>query len=218
VNKKRLFLYGFFAILILIGLFVYQKVTDDTYKGMSIIPEQHDDIPIFVGLEPTEHNYIMNGDHWTDIYDYYMNELPKLGWQIEYNDSALNDTDSDNDWSGFYSGWSKEGFDGELSLTAHYNKFEDHTEVMFDKRPIVVSSSWIEEIPEMICIYKDESDSECLEVRDKARISGIVDFINTEAYDYKEDTLPRSKTSVIDFGNIQVKVLYEGEKTILLSI
>ncbi|MFD2806102.1 hypothetical protein ACFSYB_14770 [Litchfieldia salsa] len=36
------------------GLFVYQEVTDETYKGMSIIPEQHEDIPVFSGLEPLE--------------------------------------------------------------------------------------------------------------------------------------------------------------------
>ncbi|MFC4323202.1 hypothetical protein [Litchfieldia salsa] len=214
MSKNSLLLYGFIAILIAMGWFVYQKVTDDTYKGMSIIPEQHEDIPLFEGLEPSEHHYIINGDQWTDIYEFYINKLPKQGWKVEYKDSALNDNDSDNDWSGFYSGWSKEGFEGELSLSAHYNKFEDQTEVMFDKRPILVSSSWIEDIPKVICIYKAESDNECIEIRDKDRIRGIVGFINTEAYNYKEDTLPRSKTTVIDFGNIKVKVLYEDKKTI----
>ncbi|MFD2806101.1 hypothetical protein [Litchfieldia salsa] len=150
----------------------------------------------------------------TDIYDYYMSELPKQGWQLKYNDSDLNDTDLHNDWSGFDSGWRKEGIDGVLSLAAYYNKSEEQTEVKFDKFPIFMSSSWIEDIPEEICIYKEDSDGECLEVRDKSRISEIVGFINNEAYDYKEDILPRSETSLIDFGSIKVKVLYEDEKTV----
>ncbi|MCP3740335.1 hypothetical protein [Rossellomorea sp. BNER] len=128
--------YGFIIVCIGISLFSYQKITDDTYKGMSIIPEQHKDIPLFEGLEPTGHQYIISGDKWMGIYDFYKKELPKFGWKLEYIDTALNDQDPENDGSGFYSHWRKEGFDGELWISAHYNLWEDQTEVIFDKTPI----------------------------------------------------------------------------------
>ena len=132
--QKRLLLYGIMSILFLISIFIYQKVTDDTYKGMTIIPEQQKDIPLYEGLEPTEYYYKIDGDHWSKVYEYYLEELPKQGWTVEYKDTALDDNDSENDWSGFYSRWRKPGFDGELSLSAHYNHSEDQTEVMFDNQ------------------------------------------------------------------------------------
>jgi len=62
-----------------------------------------------------------------------LEELPKHGWKVVYVDSAANDDDSENDWSGFYTRWRKEGFDGELWISAHYNQFANQTEVIFDR-------------------------------------------------------------------------------------
>ncbi|CAH0295068.1 MULTISPECIES: hypothetical protein [Bacillaceae] len=44
MNKKNFLLIGSLVFLIFLGWFAYQKATDDTYEGMSIIPEQHKDI------------------------------------------------------------------------------------------------------------------------------------------------------------------------------
>lgn len=145
MNKKRLMLYGLIASLLISGGFVYHKISDDTYEGMSIIPEQHKDIPVFKGLKPTRNHYVSPGNQWKDIYNFYLKELPTLGWKMEHEDSALNDNDSKNDWSGFHSRWRKEGFDGELWISASYNQFEDNTEVIFDKTPIHGSTAWMEE-------------------------------------------------------------------------
>jgi hypothetical protein len=213
MNKKNGLIIGIIVVLIVIGWFVFQKITDDTYEGMSIIPEKHEDIPLFEGLEPTEHQYVMDGNRWKDIYDFYLKELPKLGWSIENGNSALNDNDSNNDWSGFFSGWRKEGFEGELSISAHYNQLEEQTVVIFDKIPIYNSTTWINNVPESICIYQSSTDEKCSEIKDEITIEKIVGLIN-DAIDWNDEVSTREKTSIIDFGNMNVKVYYENEKEI----
>ncbi|WLD91725.1 hypothetical protein [Alkalihalobacillus sp. AL-G] len=213
MSKKSLLLYSCITLLVAMGWFAYQKATDNTYEGMSIIPEEHEDIPLFEGLEPTEHEYVIDGDYWLDIYDFYSKELPKLGWNVEYEGSALNDKDPENDWSGFYSRWRKEGFNGELTVSAHYNQFEEQTEVKFDKTPIHNTTIWINYTPESICIYESQMDEKCSKVTDQIKIEEIVNFING-AIDWNEEVLPREKTSMIDFGDIKIKVLYENEEEI----
>jgi hypothetical protein len=122
--------------------------------------------------------------------------------------------DIENDWSGFYSRWRKEGFDGELWVSSNYNQFNDKTEVIFDKTPIHKSTSWIEEIPNNLCIYENLNQEDCLVIADKTKIKGIKTLIN-KAIDWDDEKLSnREKTSVIDFGNMEIKVYYENDKEI----
>jgi hypothetical protein len=214
VSRKSLLLSVGIAILIAMSWFAYHKVTDDTYEGMSIIPEQHKDIPLFEDLKPTDHNYVIKGYHWEEIYDFYMSKLPSLGWKVEHAQSALDDNDVENDWSGFYSRWRKEGFDGELWISANYNQIDEKTEVTFDKTPIYKSTSWIEELPNNICIYETLNQEGCFVIDDKTKVEGIKTLIN-KAMDWDDKKLPnREKTSVIDFGNIEIKVYYGNDKEI----
>ncbi|MBO1511007.1 hypothetical protein [Metabacillus bambusae] len=210
MNKTNWLICGTIAILIVIGWFTFQKVTDDTYEGMSIIPEQHKDIPLFEGLKPTEHKYVMEGNHWNDIYDFYSKELPKYGWKVEYEQSSSNEN---KEVAGFMSRWRKKGLDWELSISASYFKMNNRTEVIFDKTPIYHSTTWIDNVPASICIYQSSSNEGCSEINDKIQLEGIVNFIN-EAIDWDEEVSPREKTSVIDFGDIEIKVLYENDKEI----
>ncbi|MDF2653214.1 MAG: hypothetical protein K0Q73_9019 [Paenibacillus sp.] len=213
--RKKWLIYGIIVMFVVVSWFAYQKITDDTYEGMSIIPEQHKDIPLFKGLKPTEHQYIMEGNHWVDIYHYYLKQLPVLGWSVEYEGSALNDNDSENDEGGFNSRWRKEGFDGELWISAHYNQFEEQTEVIFDNIPIYNSTIWIDKVPESMCISQSAS-SNCTEIKDKTKIEEMARFIN-KAIDWNKETEPRNQSKVIEFGNIQIKVLFEGDKEIYLQ-
>lgn len=117
----------------------------------------------------------------------------------------------------FIQTWRKEGFDGELSLSASYNKAEKQTEVMFDKRNILDSTVWLKKNPEKIRIYQNDSEQDAVEITDKAAISEIVQFINNEAYDSKETTISRKYTKLMDLGNLKIKVYYEKEKTVFLQ-
>lgn len=195
------------------GRFIYIKMTDDTYEGMSIIPEQHDDIPLIEGMEPTRTQYIIEGDRWKDVYDFYFEKLPDLGWKNEYFHSALGDDDPENDWGGFDSRWTKNGFEGELSISASYDKFDEQTEVMFDQNPIFHSTTWIDEVPESICVYKGTANQDCKVIKDKAKILKIAEFIN-DAIDWNEKALTNKKAIIIDFGEISINVFYEKEKGI----
>ncbi|WP_053367921.1 hypothetical protein [Bacillus sp. FJAT-27245] len=199
MHKIKWGLFSLIVILLVVGgIGTYQKATDNTYEGMSIIPEQHDDIPLFKGLEPDQSQYAIEGDRWQEISDYYSKKLPKLGWSNVYMQTALDDDDPENDWGGFYSRWKKSGFDGELSVYGSYNEFDDQTEVMFDKTPIVHVSTWIKTVPESICIYKSPTDRSCTEINDKEQIQQLVNFIN-EAPDWDKKALPHKKESIIDF-------------------
>lgn len=136
--RKRWIIFVIIAFSIVISWFAYQKITDGTYKGMSIIPEQRTDIPLFKGLKPTSHNYIMEGDHCVEIYNFYMNVLPRNGWKV---DSLSNTNDSENNWSGFMSWWEKEEFDGKLMVSTYYKQTEKQTVVIFDKQSIISSTA-----------------------------------------------------------------------------
>ncbi|WLR43220.1 hypothetical protein LC087_03210 [Bacillus carboniphilus] len=132
MNKKRVFSFFSLLVLIVISLFIYQRNTDETYQGMSIIPEHHNDIPLYKGLEPTRNEYVIDGEKWEDIYNYYLNEIPKMGWKVVHEESALDDNDPSNDWSGFISTWKKDEFEGVLWISAGYNQYDEKTEVKFD--------------------------------------------------------------------------------------
>jgi hypothetical protein len=203
MKKTNWLVYGIIIIL-------YQRVTDDTYEGMSIIPEQQKDIPLFEGLRPSEHEYVMEGNHWNDIYNFYLKELPRYGWEVEYKQSS---SDKNSDVTGFMSRWRKKGIEWELSIYGSYFKMNNQTEVIFDKTPIYYSTTWIDDVPTSICIQQNSSNESCTEINDKAQIEGIVSFIN-DAIDWEEEVLPREKTSVIDFGNMEIKVMYESDKEI----
>ncbi|WP_243355491.1 hypothetical protein [Bacillus litorisediminis] len=213
MKKTNWLIFGFLVILIGMGWLLYQKMTDDTYEGMSIIPEEYEDIPIYEGLEPTEHVYVIDGNRWIDIYEFYLKELPKHGWNIEYEGSVLNDNDPENDWGGFRFRFRKEGFHGELSISAHFNQFEEQTEVIFDKRPIYDSTTWINNVQKSICIYQSINDETCSVINEKNKIKQIAGFIN-DAIDWNEDVLSRKNTSVIEIGDLNIKVYHENDKEI----
>ncbi|MGM0851128.1 MAG: hypothetical protein ACQEWI_00700 [Bacillota bacterium] len=215
-NNKWLF-YLVLLFLVILSFYFYQKLTDRTYEGMTIIPEEHDDIPLYKGLEPTMSEYKMKGDHWVGIYDFYLDELPKLGWEVSELGSALDDQDAENDWGGFYSTWRKEGFDGQLSISSHFNQVEDYTEVTFDTHPIYHSSVWIEEIPKNACVYVDSGNEPCQKINDKEIIQSLVDFINDGIDWDDQSTESRSNQKIYKFDDVKVEVLYEEDKEIYLK-
>ncbi|GGF36248.1 hypothetical protein GCM10010954_39060 [Halobacillus andaensis] len=172
----------------------YNPIPPTTFSGIK-------DIPLYEGLRPTNHEYIKEGNHWNDIYNFYLKELPRNGWKVEYKQSAA---DKNSDVTGFMSRWRKKGIEWELSLYGSYFKMNNQTEVIFDKTPIYHSTTWIEEVPTSICIQQNTSNESCNELNDKAQIEGIVNFINN-AIDWEEAVLPREKTSIIDFGDIEMK-------------
>jgi hypothetical protein len=217
--KKTALLYGCIAVIVIgiLSWISYYNHHSNVYKGMSIIPEQHQDIPLYRGLKPADGHYIVKGNEWKAIYKFYQEKLPSLGWRVQYKVSALDDNNPNNDdWAGFTSRWIKKGFDGELWISASFNKNNRVTEVIFDKTPVITSSSWIKNVPKSICIYKNINDKKCTTINDKNKITKIVDFINN-SIDWKGKVLPRKDTSAIAIGNLQIKILYERDKEIYLK-
>lgn len=207
-----------FAVLLLavIGWNAYQKATDDTYQGMSMIPEQHKDIPLYVGLKPTENRYVTKGNLWAEVYEFYLQKLPDLGWTVAYEHSVLQDDDMHNDEAGgFHSRWTKEGFDGELWIGAYYDQSANQTKVIFDKVPVRHATTWIYPVPSSVCIYPSEEAESCDEMKDTTKIEELAAHIN-QAMDSEVEPMPQSHARIIDFGTIQVKVLYEPDQELYL--
>jgi hypothetical protein len=75
---------------------------------------------------------MISGDRWGEIYTYYNDQLALNGWKVLFEDTSLNNNDSEDEWGGFYSRWRKEGFEGELWLSAGYDKENKQTSVLFD--------------------------------------------------------------------------------------
>jgi hypothetical protein len=214
--KKRNWLYLCLIVLLFTaGWYSYQTATDDTYEGMSIIPEEHKDIPLYPGLEPTRSEYVMEGDSWREVFAFYEKQLPKRGWILSNKGSALDDGDPENDWSGAYSEWTKEGFDGVLWISVSYNQGDKQTEVMFDHTPILHSATWIEKAPESLCIHADALRSDCEKVTDPDEIKAIIHFINN-AYDSKEKAPAQKKAGRIDFGTFDVYFNYKKDEEIII--
>jgi len=217
--KKSSFLYGCIVVIVigLLSLIYYHQHHRDIHKGMSLIPEQHKDIPLYRGLKPSDGRYILKGNEWKAIYEFYQQKLPSLGWRVQYKGSALDDNNPKNDdWAGFTSRWVKKGFDGVLWISASFNKNNKVTEVIFDKTPVITNTSWIENVPKSICIYQNIKDNKCTTVTDENKITTIVDFINN-SIDWKGKVSPRKDISAIAIGNLQIKIFYERDKEIYLK-
>ncbi|PLR87916.1 hypothetical protein [Bacillus sp. V33-4] len=211
MKRNSWFIILFIATIALTSWFFYLKVIDNNHSGTSIIPEQEDDIPLFEGLEPDEHEYVLVGNHVNDIYDFYEKELPNNGWKVSQR--PIFEINKEKHESSFHSQWQKSGFEGELSVSAYYNEQEGRTEVVFDKTPIHTFTTWIVQIPDSICIYASSHNEACIEINDKDTINQIAYFIN-HAIDWDKEASTREKISEIDFGSLKVNVSFGDDQAI----
>lgn len=206
--RKRWIIFVIIALSI-VSWFAYQKITDDTYKAMSIIPEKRTDIPLFKGLKPTSHNYIMEGDHWTEIFNFYMIVLPRNGWKVH---SFLNTNNTENNGNGFTSWWVKEGFDGKLMVSAYYEQIEKQTEVIFDKQKMVNSTTGSSKSAPNV--NSDELDLTKLSEFAAEKFSEYMGTLNIESYEVGETRIEYRSSKDKHFIYIAeaAAILKEGEQ------
>ena len=197
-------------MLIVGGVFYFQKKQEEKYHGLPIIPERTTDIPLYTGLKPASPVYTTEGDHWEEVKSFYERELPENGWSLTMSQASSDNTE---DGAGFTSYWKKENTSWVLSVSAAYFKNLNQTEVVFDKREEQKAVSWIDGEVSEICINEqpDRSD-ECYKMNDKQTIERILSFVNgaleTDAQIYYNGK------SVIDFGSMKIDVYYDLEKGI----
>lgn len=212
MNKKRILWIGFIIFILFGAWFTYQKVTDDAYVGMTIIPENEKDIPLYEGLKPDRNYYYIKGNHSKEIYEFYLEKLSENGWIVEYSDG--DDKERGNDWNDISFSWLKEGFDGELNMNIGYDKDSKETYVMFDKWDIDELDTWIDESPSKICIYKNADDENCSEITDTSKLKEITSLINHSLDSYKEEIPQREKTSVMNLEKFNIQVHYGNDEDI----
>jgi phosphoribosylanthranilate isomerase len=118
----------------------------------------------------------------------------------------------------FKSTWTKDGFEGELSLSAGYFQAENVT-VRFDQHIPPKITSWIDKPPASLCVYANPSEENCTTIEDKD-IEKIVHFIDEIAYDTSQFE-QQQQYGIIEFLNdsgetyFSVKVHYSKEGQIL---
>lgn len=212
--RSKGIIFVFILILVVGGWFFYQNERESRYVGQSIIPERTDDIPLYDELKHDgSPAYVVEGNHWEEVLNFYKKELPENGWTLEYIHSSGNDHD---DGTGFMSTWRKPGQGWELSIDAGYFQSQNRTEVIFDKRKILTATTWIENSPEVICINEQPDRSEdCFRITDKQTIEEIVKLVNS-ANDWEKDPILYQGKSTMNFGTFTVEVYYDLDKGIYL--
>lgn len=203
-----------FLFFLAAGLFFYQQEREARYKGQSFIPERSEDVPLYAGLKPDgSPEYIIEGNHWEEILNFYKKKLPENGWEADY----IQKTDvPSEDGAGFISRWTKLGEKSELWIGAGYFQNLNQTEVIFDKHQSVSASVWIEDIPNEICINEQpDRSNDCFKMTDQSAIHQIAEMVNN-AINLEKEPMSLDGKSTIEFGSLQIDVYYDLEKGIYL--
>lgn len=129
VLKKRIVISFVFVLLVFLSVTIYQYVVKkDRYSSVSIVPEQRNDLPLYEGLEFQEHHYLMKGNHWYDIYEFYRDSLPSHGWKLVFKQASI------EGWGGFMLRFEKNN--KELHIDGGWNPYANETETIFDLNPV----------------------------------------------------------------------------------
>jgi hypothetical protein len=199
--KKNLVFLGILMIFILSGYSGYSYFNkDNVYAGMTVVPEERNDLPLYKGLVPGEHQYTMEGNHWQSIYDFYAVKLPRYGWKLSHKQATIGYP------GGFMMTWAKD--DKELFIGGNWNPENLETEVMFDLHPQIHISTWIDRTPQEVCVYADPNDNTCSKITDSKKIEQLVRWINFEAYD-KEDAPLQKEYGVLVVDDLRIEVHYD---------
>ncbi|WP_226641898.1 hypothetical protein [Mesobacillus subterraneus] len=202
------------CIVLIVFLIGYlQQKQQEKYKGLELIPEQTEDIPLYTGLKPESPVYKIKGDYWADIMHFYEKELPKKGWSEVMIQASQN---SDEDGAGFISNWEKKGTSWVLSISGGYFQASDQTEVIFEKRKPLKSIKWVETDVTEVCVNEqpDRTD-DCFSLTDQQVIKRIIELINS-APEAENQQIYYNEKSVIDFRTFKITVYYDLEKGIYL--
>ena len=97
------------------------------YTGQTVVPEKRDDLPLYEGLEFQEHEYMLKGNHWYAVYEFYKEKLPENGWKLIHKHASLEAS------GGFIMSWEKD--DKELWINGGCNTNEKETEIIFYINP-----------------------------------------------------------------------------------
>ncbi|KZE68828.1 hypothetical protein AWM68_00695 [Fictibacillus phosphorivorans] len=185
------------------GVSVYSYMNEkNRYAAVTVVPEQRDDLPLYKGLEFQEHNYLMKGNHWYDVYVFYKKQMPLHGWKLVHKQASIEGS------GGFITSWEKDH--SELFIDGGWNPHENTTEVKFDLRPIIRSTSWIESIPSSICVYASKEAETCSTLSDQKKIEQFVNWVNDEAMD-KEDAPLQKDYGIVVVNGKKIEIHYDPE-------
>ncbi|MDM5317572.1 hypothetical protein QUF49_16295 [Fictibacillus sp. b24] len=185
------------------GVSVYSYMNEkNRYASVTVVPEKRDDLPLYKGLEFQEHNYLIKGNHWYDVYGFYKKQMPLHGWKLVHKQAFI------EDWGGFMMTWEKDG--KELHIGGGWIPNENTTEVRFDLRPIMRSTNWIEAIPSSICVYANKEADTCSTITDLNKIEQFVKWVNDEAID-KEDASLQKDYGIVEVNGKKIEIHYDPE-------
>ncbi|MFZ3591794.1 hypothetical protein ACOI1C_21915 [Bacillus sp. DJP31] len=173
--KKNLIRIVLFITLFGLALSIYfilsGATSQDVHSGMSIIPEETTDLPLYIGLRARSSDYIIKNDQHKEIYDFYLRELPLKGWKLI--NSRI------HKGLGFEQSWSKPSKKRELYILSTISDNQKETYVVFDENSIIQNDIWFIEV-KTICEEKNKSEI-CITIEDDPKAKKFIDFINANA-------------------------------------
>ncbi|MFF2879146.1 hypothetical protein ACFVR2_22900 [Gottfriedia sp. NPDC057991] len=188
------------ALIILIavgGFIVYQKIQGDPHEGMSVIPEQRKDIGLYKKLELKDGHYVVKRNHLKEIHNFYLKDLQKSGWELEYDEVFQ---------SGFMSRWTKPN-QGKLNISGGYSHNDNQTEIRFDLYFPPAATTWFSIIPITVEVMNENKITEKL-IKNKNKINQLINFINEDAYDTKEKPLGEL-FRYLKIDDVEIKIYYK---------
>jgi hypothetical protein len=199
---KKIILLGMVVVTFLItGFSVYSYVNEkNRYVGQTVVPERRNDLPLYEGLTFKDHEYVMKGNHWESIYQFYKEELPNNGWELIHQQ-----TSQETPIGGFMMSYEKDG--KELSIHGGSFPEENTTEIIFDLNPTITHTDWIKSTPEEICVYRDYKAKTCSKITDASKIKQFVEWVNNEAYDKNEAPL-QEEYGVVAVNGERIEIHY----------
>jgi hypothetical protein len=200
--KKAYLLWIALIILVVIGFIVYQKIKDDPYEGMSVIPEQRKDIGLYKKLELKDGHYVVKKNHLKEIHKFYLKNLQKSGWELEYDEVFK---------SGFMSRWTKPN-QGKLNISGGYSHNDNQTEVRFDLYFPPAATKWFSINPSKVEVMNANKVTKKI-IKNKKQINQLINFIDKDAYDTKEQSLG-DFFRYLKIDNLEIKIYYKKNNPI----
>lgn len=199
--KKRIVLSFVFILLIISSVAIYKYVLEkDRYSSVSIVPENRNDLPLYDGLEFQENHYLIKGNHWNNIYEFYRDTLPNHGWKLVFKQASIEDS------GGFMLRFQKK--DKELHIGGGWNPYANETETTFDLNPVLHKTMWIDQKPRSICVYLNKNAVNCNKITDQNKIEQFIKMVDEDAVN-KDDAPLQKEFGIVDVNGEKIEIHYD---------
>lgn len=194
------------VIILLISIFAYRNYFQAVEIPKSFIDS---DIPIFKGLKYNEdiQSFQISGNKMENIYDFYMKEMQKNGWELQYEQLRAAE-------NGFETRWNKRSKQ-ELSILGYYDDNMEETNVILDLNNIENTDPWLIGY-DSVCVKKDNKEK-CFVLNETEEAMQFTELVNN-SIGITEDNVVGEFIADIKYSNnveeLNTELLYNETKDV----